>query len=122
MKLIEAESRTANIPGKVSVTFFLIDPRAEEVYVAGSFNNWNAATTPMISEGRGRWAVQVPLAPGRYEYQFIVDGHWKPDPSRTETVFSALGGLNSVLIVPPPVGVKEEKAPAVAAARATCVA
>src|SRR5262245_25014686 len=56
-----------------------IDPDAQEVFVAGSFNNWNPCTTPLMNIGHGRWVKDLSLAPGRYEYQFVVDGRWMPD-------------------------------------------
>jgi hypothetical protein len=39
------------------------------------------------------------LAPGTYEYCFIVDGQWMPDPMARETVPNPFGGRNSVLKV-----------------------
>src|SRR5262245_24118130 len=77
-----------------------IDPDAHEVFVAGSFNNWNPSTTPLTNIGRGRWVKELSLAPGRYEYQFVVDGRWMPDRQAEELTFNELGELNSVLLIP----------------------
>jgi 1,4-alpha-glucan branching enzyme len=96
----------------VKARFFLMNPRAEEISLAGSFNNWNPAATPLVHEGRGRWAIEVPLPPGRYEYQFVVDGHWQLDPSAKESVFNPLGGLNSVLVVTAPADRRADAFPA----------
>jgi 1,4-alpha-glucan branching enzyme len=87
--------------GSRKVRFFLIDPQAEQVSVAGSFNNWNPTTTPLNRESRGRWTRELMLPVGRYEYQFVTDGYWKPDPAAAETVFNPFGGLNSVITVSP---------------------
>jgi len=54
----------------------------------------------MIPLGEGKWAKELVLGPGRYEYQFIVDGTWVPDPAARETVPNPYGGMNGVVAVP----------------------
>jgi len=73
---------------------------AREVAIAGSFNDWRPATTPMIAMGHGRWLKEVALAPGTYEYLLVADGTWMPDPSSTENVPNPFGGVNSLVTVP----------------------
>jgi hypothetical protein len=70
--------------------------------VAGTFNEWRPAVTPMIPLGDGRWRKRLVLPPGRYEYCLVVDGEWLPDPLAKETVPNPFGGLNSVLNVAAP--------------------
>ncbi|MBI3875935.1 MAG: glycoside hydrolase family 13, partial [Verrucomicrobia bacterium] len=41
------------------------------------------------------------LAPGRYEYLFVVDGRWLSDPGADEAVPNRFGGWNSVREVRP---------------------
>lgn len=72
---------------------------AREVFIAGSFNNWNRSATPMIALADGKWSKELRLPPGRYEYRFIVDGQWIDDPAAKETVPNAFGGVNAVLAV-----------------------
>jgi 1,4-alpha-glucan branching enzyme len=76
----------------------LVAPAARQVYVAGSFNNWHAAALPLQPCG-GEWVGEVKLAPGRYEYLFVVDGKWLPDPGAAEKVPNPFGGFNSLLSV-----------------------
>jgi 1,4-alpha-glucan branching enzyme len=71
-------------------------PAAESVSIAGTFNDWKPNATPMIALGQGRWAKDLALPPGDYEYCLVVDGQWMPDPQATETVANPFGGLNSV--------------------------
>ncbi|MCD6502034.1 hypothetical protein J7L01_05485, partial [bacterium] len=62
------------------------NPSAKEVFVAGSFNDWSESATPMESDGEGNWSATLDLAPGRYEYKFVVDGV----TSKTPTIRKAL--------------------------------
>ena len=79
-----------------------IHPQAGEVCIAGSFNDWHPSVTPMIRLGEGKWAKDLALPPGRYEYRFVVDGQWADDPAARETVPNPHGGMNAVLEVSPP--------------------
>src|ERR1041385_7021677 len=58
-----------------SIEFSLKAPHASSAVIAGSFNNWDTHKTPMQRDGDG-WKAKIPLAPGRYEYRFVVDGEW----------------------------------------------
>jgi 1,4-alpha-glucan branching enzyme len=75
-----------------------VDPSAHQVFVAGSFNNWHAAALP-LKPSKGEWVGEVELAPGRYEYLFVVDGKWLPDPGAKETIPNPFGGFNSLLSI-----------------------
>jgi len=76
-------------------------PGAQEVSIAGSFNDWHPSVTPMIRLSDGKWAKELSLAPGRYEYRFVVDGEWVDDPAATELIPNAFGSANAVLEVRP---------------------
>ncbi len=47
----------------------------------------------------GRWETVLALAPGRYEYKFVVDDEWIHDPNARENVPNEEGSLNSVMEV-----------------------
>lgn len=51
-------------------------PKANDVFVAGTFNDWNPKSHPLKRSGDGHWALTLDLPPGRYEYKFIIDGQW----------------------------------------------
>ena len=80
-----------------TVSFELVKPGAKQVCVAGSFNDWKPETTPLVPKDNGRWVGDLAIKPGRYEYLFVVDGQWVPDPNAKETVKNPFGGLNSIL-------------------------
>ncbi|TCL62055.1 maltoporin/sucrose porin [Hydrogenispora ethanolica] len=81
------------------VTFTFKAPDATAVYLSGSFNSWNPAGQKMSKGADGVWSVTIPLKPGTYQYKFVVDGTWTPDPDATSTVDDGYGGKNAVLLV-----------------------
>ena len=81
------------------VYFEVTHPAAQEVCIAGTFNDWHPAATPMIPLGEGRWSKELTLPPGRYEYRLVVDGLWVDDPAAKETTPNPFGGVNAVLNV-----------------------
>jgi 1,4-alpha-glucan branching enzyme len=68
------------------VTFSLEAPGAQEVLLGGNFNEWNAGINPLKNQGADRWKRTVLLAPGSYEYKFMVDGQWIQDPANQKTI------------------------------------
>ena len=72
---------------------------AHEVWLVGSFNDWNLKATPMMRARDGTWTCDLDLPPGRYEYLFVIDGRWISDPKATETAPNPYGGCNSLLEV-----------------------
>ena len=86
-------------PRPAQVALELKEPAAKQVFVAGSFNGWKPDITPLVPLGDGRWKGDLKLGPGRYEYLFVVDGQWRPDPNARETVQNPFGGQNSVVMV-----------------------
>jgi AMP-activated protein kinase-like protein len=77
----------------------LVKPEAQHVFVAGSFNGWNPAKTPLKRLNEGKWVGELTGISGRHEYLFVVDGQWLPDPNAKESVQNPFGGRNSVLVV-----------------------
>ena len=73
---------------------------ARQVLIAGDFNNWTPASTPMMCLGRpGEWTMKLPLLPGRYRYRFVVDGRWVTDPHNHYVETNQFGELNNVVEV-----------------------
>ena len=70
------------------------------VAVAGSFNDWEPKLNPMTDEkGDGVYRCILRLAPGCYEYKFVVDGEWVLDDGNPNFTSNDFGTLNSVLNV-----------------------
>lgn len=81
------------------VIFRLFAPLAKSVYLAGTFNDWNPHNYQLKTAAHGEWSLQLQLRPGRYEYRFLVDGRWQPDPLAPQRVSYRFAGESSVLVV-----------------------
>ena len=87
----------------VLVRLVVVQHGAKIVQAAGDFNGWNPERTPLEQTADGGWTVTLPLEPGRYEYQFVVDGtEWIGDPFASEQNADGFGSRNAVLDVRPP--------------------
>lgn len=85
-----------DVPTVGRVSFELVLPGAKQVSVAGSFNDWKPEVA-LLPKDNGRWVGDLTIKPGRYEYLFVVDGQWIPDPNAKESVQNPFGGRNSIL-------------------------
>jgi anti-sigma factor RsiW len=95
-----AASPPAAAASEVLVRLVLVQPEARTVAVAGDFNGWDAAQTPLARGDAGVFRLTLPVKPGRYHYMFVVDGEdWIADPMAPETSFDGFGSHNSVLDV-----------------------
>ncbi|MCB0078683.1 MAG: isoamylase early set domain-containing protein [Anaerolineales bacterium] len=84
--------------GTVKVTFeveHLAD--ADEVQLLGDFNDWTPETMKKYKNGKHKTTVS--LEPNqRYEFLYLVEGEqWETDED-AETVVSAVGTENSVVV------------------------
>lgn len=93
-------ARTEQKEPKVFVRLILLQPEAHSVSVAGDFNGWNPAQTPLERSDGGVWTATIPLPPGRYQYMFVIDGkEWIADPLAAEETTDGFGAHNAVLDV-----------------------
>jgi 1,4-alpha-glucan branching enzyme len=54
--------------------------KAKKVYLAAEFNEWKFEATELRKQKNGDFAATIDLAPGEYEYRFVVDGElWEND-------------------------------------------
>lgn len=87
-------------PERSSVRFTLDAPGAQTVSLVGDFNAWSPSSLPLRRSSDGRtWVVEVPLAPGRYAYSFVVDGALASDPAAPRATDDDFGSPNSVVLV-----------------------
>ena len=80
--------------------FVFVSDSASKVAIVGDFNDWDEGSSPLRREQKGVWTITIPLAPGRYQYTFVVDGtKWVPDPAAPRTLEDDFGRPNSVITV-----------------------
>lgn len=72
---------------------------ANSVILTGSFNNWSTNELVMNKTTDG-WELPYVIGAGNYEYKFIIDGKWMPDPANPITTGSG-DFINSCLVVKP---------------------
>jgi len=88
-------ARTTNA-GKKKVCFEYSGNSGDEVFVAGSFNDWDPTSSPLKEEGKGVFARTMYVEKGECEYKFVVNGTWCIDPTCSDWVPNEMGSLNSV--------------------------
>ena len=81
-------------------TFTVHAEKGKAVYLAGEFNDWNPTAKKMAYKARaGIYTATVKLAPGSYQYKFVIDGTWCADPENVNAVANDQGTFNSVVTV-----------------------
>jgi hypothetical protein len=95
MSLDKIASKT---PGRVGVVFRLpAEVGAEDVQIAGEFNDWQG--TPMQRTNDGAYETVVDLEAGRiYRFRYVLDGdRWENDWAADNYVANDFGGEDSVV-------------------------
>ena len=65
----------------------------------GDFNDWKPTVGKMNKGKNGAFQLKMKLAPGEYQYKFIVDGVWFNDPRAQGQIMNPYGTLNSLVRV-----------------------
>ncbi|HLT45997.1 MAG TPA: alpha-amylase family glycosyl hydrolase, partial [Rubricoccaceae bacterium] len=63
-----------SVPYEGGVTFRVWAPHAEQVGVAGAFNGYDPAASPLAPEGDGLWSADVPGAAVGDDYRYVIRG------------------------------------------------
>lgn len=94
------EAGTGDEPCFEFISFLFASRRANAVFIAGTFNSWQAHANPMHRLEDGfHWRQEMALPSGTYEYCMVVDGEWMSDPRSPKIVANPFGGWNSLLKV-----------------------
>jgi len=92
--------RTARKPATKPVVFTVHAEKGKAVYLAGEFNKWSTTAKKMSYKARaGVYSATVRLAPGDYQYKFVIDGTWCADPENVNSVKNDQGTFNSLVTV-----------------------
>lgn len=93
--------KAAPVPmGLRQVTFqFKPDRKPDQLWLCGTFNDWTVGRTPVTDpDGDGVYTATLLLAPGSYQYKFVVGtGGWTQDTAGQDgEVDDGYGGKNSI--------------------------
>ena len=87
-------------PALKSVTFTVHAEAGQDVRLAGSFTDWETKAKKMtFKKTNGVYSATVKLAPGEYQYKFIIGDKWATDDQNTEFVPNDKGTFNSKLVI-----------------------
>ena len=75
----------------------------KSISLVGQFNDWDADSTALTEVSPGVWTVTLPLRPGVYEYQFMLNGTQRVTDPTMPQVSNDFGSPNSVVTVSPKV-------------------
>ncbi len=81
------------------VLFSVSAQPGNQVYLSGTFNNWEPDSIKMKDTGNGHFQHSVIIPKGRHEYKFIINDEWVADPECPHWNANEHGSLNSVIQV-----------------------
>ena len=86
-------------PGYIRVVFELPScVWADRISVAGTFNDWDERTSPLVQSRDGVWRATVELQVGqRHEFRYLIDGRWQTDYHTDGFTDNIYGSHNSVI-------------------------
>jgi len=70
----------------------------KHITLVGDFNDWDPAARRMVKTRDGSFRAKLELAPGEYQYKFVVDGQWLHDPEAATHVANEHGTLNNSVV------------------------
>ncbi len=92
--------KTQSAASRKKVSFEIEADIGSTVTIAGSFNEWDDSKKALADkDSSGLFKCTMMLAPGSYEYKFIVDGTWTLDPNNPNFIPNNHGTLNSIIKV-----------------------
>jgi hypothetical protein len=85
----------------ITVNFTYADLTANQVFLSGTFNNWDTQSLPFSKTEEG-WKIQLKLPAGYYYYNIIADGNWIHDLTHEGHINDGKGGFTSIIKVGDP--------------------
>ena len=85
---------------KREIVFSLRAPHEATVLIAGDFTDWVPRQLRLTEALDGPlWQTTMRLRPGTYQYKYLVDGQWLPDPSNHKKIENNFGSSNSIISI-----------------------
>lgn len=69
--------------GAKTTRFTYFSRTANQVQIVGDFNNWTPQN--FRRNAKGGWVISLPIPPGDYSYNYLVDGKTVRDPNQPRT-------------------------------------
>lgn len=88
-----------NDAGEVEVTFTYNNPKAENVFLAGTFNDWAPDVEAMEKTETGFTLTKTFAEDAEFAYKFVADENWTTDLNAPDFVDDGFGGKNSHAVV-----------------------
>ena len=78
-------------------------PQGKQIYLASDLQRWSATRTLMTEARPGAYEINLPIpwAP-QIQYKFVENEEWHQDIENPHTTADGHGGLNSIVLLPPP--------------------
>ena len=94
------EARLKQKKKKTKIVFSLRAPEDASVQIAGDFNDWTPEHLELTLNGKGSvWQKTIALSTGDYQYKYLINGNWIPDPENMGVVDDPFGNKNSIISV-----------------------
>ena len=72
----------------------------QSLAISGDFNGWSTSATPMrYDRAAGFFEATVPLPPGQYRYQVVVDGRSQVDAYNDQMMTGETGARTSCFVI-----------------------
>jgi hypothetical protein len=92
------QKRALSQQSLIKKQFVIYAPDAKSVRIAGSFCDWNPTDDYSLERMEdGTWTKTIALAPGWYQYKFVIDDVWVEDQNNPKSIDSPYGGKNSLV-------------------------
>ncbi len=94
----EIDGRPLQKPEK-EVVFSIDAPDDAVVQLAGDFSDWEPIELAFNKKRGCLWQTSIHLKPGDYQYKYLINDCWIPDPANNDTIDNGFGSSNSIIKV-----------------------
>ena len=99
VKKTPAKAKASPTRNRRKVTFRVEAEPGSKVFVAGSFNGWDAVKNELVQGEDGAFSTALMLERGSHEYKFVINDVWCVDPTCDDWTPNGMGSLNSVVSI-----------------------
>lgn len=98
--LRQEAGRSKKLAKERDIVFSLKASDDDVVMIAGDFTDWKPKELKLTKRRNGSlWQTSIKLQPGSYQYKYLVNDCWIPDPANKRIIDNGLGTANSLISV-----------------------